>query len=188
MQASPPRFRLIVKSRSIFLACVALAAGGLGLAFILAGDFTPALLALAVGLVWALPELWPKQKYLAGLGGNWLSNAWFGLLTLGAVWVHLSGRPWWLAFGIVVTALAAWDLHAFRRRALSMHGGDSLAGFDRAHLHALGWVGLVGVLGTSLLFGLANLLRFSAGLSLALAISLALAVGVILLARLLARP
>jgi hypothetical protein len=197
---------------------ICLSAGGLAILLALAGDWTAASLALAVGLLWALPELLPAQKRLAWLGKDWLSNTWFGLLALGAVGVSLSGWRWWFAFGIVAMALAAWDLQAFRRRTLSGHAAGEQtrlrayhnaragravlesqnnpgastqaesAAFERAHLRALGWVWLVGVVGTALLYELASLLRFQAELGLALGLSLALVVGLILLARLLARP
>jgi hypothetical protein len=208
-------------SRTLLLICIALSAGSLGLAFALSGNLPATLLALAIGLVWALPEL-PRtppwaQKRLAGLAGDWLANICFGLLSLGAAWVSLSGRPWWLGFWIVAVALAAWDLHAFRRRAFSAQrpgeptwlyayhpaglgqagtgSSTDIAGstraesaaFDRAHLRALGWVWLVGVAGAAGLYGLARLLRFSAELGLALGVSLALVVGMLLLARLLAK-
>jgi len=65
-------------SRTLLLICIALSAGSLGLAFALSGNLPATLLALAIGLVWALPELsWTPpwaQKRLAGLAGDWLAE------------------------------------------------------------------------------------------------------------------
>lgn len=105
-----------MRSRIFFLTSVLLGAGGLAVLFGLAGVWSVAGFALAVGLAWALPDVLPGQRKVAWLRQGWLSNSCFVSLSLVAVGLLWLGRPWWLAMAFLSFILAAWDLQAFRLR------------------------------------------------------------------------
>ena len=108
-----------MNSRYLFLVFVALTSGGMCVLFALHGANEAAGLILVFGLVWALPELFPRQRRLGWLRAGWISNLCFLFTAIGAAGLLLNRWSWWWALLVISVALAAWDLQAFRRRVFA---------------------------------------------------------------------
>ena len=105
-----------MNSRSILIGCIAFAAGALALGFAWQTRWGFAVLAVLLGVAWALPELLASSKRLGLLGAGWLAGVWFGSFVLLAVGWIFAGGGWQLGLIAISAGLAAWDLGAFRRR------------------------------------------------------------------------
>jgi hypothetical protein len=196
-----------MNSRILFLAGALACAGLQAVLYGLAGATGVAILAVLIGLLWTLPDLFPGERKLAWLRQTWLSNLWFillGLASIGILWIQ---RPWPVAVLVLILSLAAWDLHAFRQRVYPaervggatvlrayhsgrsvVHGqaveGEEQAAFERAHLRALGLVILLCAVLSLGLYFLAGLIAIPAGLLVGLGLTLAMVLSLIFLARL----